>query len=262
MLGVLLLLALIWGVLLAVLWAGSLVAQGLFYSEPEPTLYWRAPAAATAITAVFGLWTLLAYNNPEAYQPWWLITNTKTTEVSQLQALTRDHPKTWTDYTPRRNARGVTEYWVDSSGQHLPTPPEAVRIRQDGDYVEFRPERDPETKAFKRDENRKVVYHDDQGRIMTEDRLGAVTESHSGVLWANWLMMVLFFVAWFLCLWLLLAYTWGHALILAAVLWVATIMFVQPFIHGRVTAMRQQQTTATTACSFHRMCMISPSWTM
>ncbi|HZU35928.1 MAG TPA: hypothetical protein VFA18_08470 [Gemmataceae bacterium] len=240
MLGLVLLFVLMWAALIALFWVGALLLQGLLYSEPEPELYWRAPAVATVLTLMLAGWGKLAYDAPDRFQAWFLLTNTKTTEVTKLQARVRDDPKNWRVYTAHRNARGLIEYWADDTGRHMPTPPEAVKIREGDEEVEFVPDRDPKTNTFKRDLDHKVVYHDERGRTMTEDRLGTVTESHSGVLVLNWFLTVLIFAVCFVCLWLLLRFQWPHALGLAAVCWLVITLFIQPMLHARIDEARRQ----------------------
>lgn len=235
-LGVALLFLLIWGALLAVLWAGSLLLQSLFYSEADPQLYWRAPAAATALTVVLAFWGMLAYHAPENFQPWFLVNDSKTTEVSKLQARVRDDPGQWRSYFAHRTARGVIDYWTDETGRHMPMPPEAVRIEDNGAADEFLPQRNEKTGTFERDVDQQIVYRDDQGRTMTADQLGVVSESHSSVLLLNWVVSLGLLAAWFLSLWLLLRFQWPHALGLAAACWLTFTFFVQPMILSQMTA--------------------------
>src|SRR5438132_7055790 len=56
---------LVLGVALAVLlWVGTAAIQGNMYTEASPDLYWRAPAAALAISLFVALWCLLAHRFP------------------------------------------------------------------------------------------------------------------------------------------------------------------------------------------------------
>src|SRR5262249_30731442 len=46
--------------LAALLWAGTAWFQGYIYNEPAEDLYWRAPAAAGAVTLFLAFWGFLA----------------------------------------------------------------------------------------------------------------------------------------------------------------------------------------------------------
>jgi hypothetical protein len=59
-LGLLAVLLLTFLVLMLLLWVGTLWFQGYIYSEPAAQLYWRAPAAAGALTVLLALWCYLA----------------------------------------------------------------------------------------------------------------------------------------------------------------------------------------------------------
>jgi hypothetical protein len=49
--------------LLALLWLGTLVFQGYFYTEPAEQLYWRAPVAAAVLMLLFAVWAMLDVNS-------------------------------------------------------------------------------------------------------------------------------------------------------------------------------------------------------
>jgi hypothetical protein len=71
---------------------------------------------------------------------------------------------------------------------------------------------------------------------MTEDSLGRVSTPKRGLLFGNLLLNGLHFVAWFLCLWLLLRFQWSHALGLAIPLWLALSLSVVPFLLGKTSS--------------------------
>src|SRR5438132_1527757 len=66
-LGLVLLLVVLGLSLAVLLWAGTLWFQGYIYSEPVAQIYWRAPAAALALTLFMAVWCFLDYRSPGDY---------------------------------------------------------------------------------------------------------------------------------------------------------------------------------------------------
>ena len=65
----LVILLVVWVGLCLLFAAGALFLQG-YFNESPPSLQdisWRAPAAGTLVAAFFGLWCILATNNPDRF---------------------------------------------------------------------------------------------------------------------------------------------------------------------------------------------------
>src|SRR4051812_20944743 len=66
-LSLILILLLLWFVLIVMLAAWSLFFQGYIYSEPSAEMYWRAPAAGSALFVFLTLWVIIDYRAPGRY---------------------------------------------------------------------------------------------------------------------------------------------------------------------------------------------------
>jgi hypothetical protein len=63
----------------------------------------------------------------------------------------------------------------------------------------------------------------------------------------NILLAIFFFLAWFLCLWLLLRYQWAHALGLAVIFWLVKELVVMPALLDRAEAVAAERAVARAA---------------
>src|SRR6516162_4433602 len=77
--------------LLILFWTGTLLAQGYFYDSPVSGLYWRAPAAAGAMTAFLALWAWIEYRLPNSTGSIFTFTNEETRKVDQFWSV-RQNP--------------------------------------------------------------------------------------------------------------------------------------------------------------------------
>jgi hypothetical protein len=234
---VLILLLVILG-LLALLWAGTLVFQGLLYTEPAPQLYWRAPAAAGVLGLFLVLWCVVDANSPGDYDT---LFNFSTTQETPFREFWAEKLYPNGKYGPKvhftRRAGGFV------SDQYIPfrrSDTEGIMGRviiplEDGEKVEFEPEL-TEKKTFKIEPGRDLQYHEvNGGRVISEGQLlqGVFSTSSAGLFWANVLLNLLHFGLWFGCLWLLLRFQWPHALGLAAAMWLVMTLTVVPMLLAR-----------------------------
>jgi hypothetical protein len=223
---ILILLLLVAG-LTVLLWAATAGIHGYFYNEVTPDLLWRAPAAAFAITLYIAFWCWIAHGKPPgAYgslfdfdAPMNEDKFTYLVWVKQDQSEVRYHydGKRWVDHDLRPWHRSTSESIV-----------EVIRAeRKDGTSVIFKADLTPEGK-FKDP----AVYIEDGGerRVMPEDSLGRVSTPRRGLEFANLALNALHFVAWLLCLWLLLRFQWSHALGLALPFWLVLSLSFVPFL--------------------------------
>jgi hypothetical protein len=222
--GLLLVLALLFLGVAVVLWAGTLFLQGYLYSEPVEQIYWRAPLAALVMTLLIGFWCSLDYKNPGRYGPVFDVSTArdeikydKFWSVSQGREVL---------YTRRKDAQGHVIY-VDGSGKRWKRADseglvEAIIVEdKEGQKNRFEAKLTRDGK-FKFEPGQSVVRYIEAGgkrRIMTDEYPGELSETRVGLIVANLSMNLLHLIAWFLCLWLLLRFQWGHALGLALVLW-------------------------------------------
>jgi hypothetical protein len=227
---------LVWAGLVAVLWAGSLWFQAYIYSEPDPELYWRAPAAGAALALFLALWGMLAYKSPGSYPPLFDLSPTDRQEFDKLKAQIKDEVRT---YHMRRSAQGFPEY-RDERNRPLPTHPQAIIVEEDGEEHRFNPEMEQDEKHYKIKQGQALQYRDDLGRVMSEDRVGQLSIPRWGRFWGNVLLYLGFLAVWFLGLWLLLRFQWMHALGIAVVFWLVMTIVVLPMLLTKVAAVARQ----------------------
>jgi hypothetical protein len=208
-------------------WAGAVGLQNFYYNDPAPDLYWRAPAAALALTAFLGIWFWIDHRSPGTLGTLISFTSSEDVEFTDLYWIKKD--KTEVHY--RRNAKGVfvdTQYpdrrWVHSTADEMV---EEMRAQaKTDDPVIFKVELTPEGKLT---DPVRYIEQGGKGRVMTEENLGHVSSSKGGVVLLNWLWSGLFYGVCFLCIWLLLRFQWPHALALAVPIWLAFTV-IMPFL--------------------------------
>ena len=241
----LLLIILITGLGLAVLlYAGALFLQGYIYTEPSRELYWQAPAAAGVLTLFLMLWCVLDANSPGAaagdipYDTLFRFSpraDLLKEPAKQIWAVSKDGEKTL--YT--RDRMGQTNYrYVDAS--YSPKRPwrgndvESVVLDIDGESHEF--------KRVKNTGSSYPEFVDDKGWSMKDFGDGP-DGTPSAFRWGRFLMNLIlnfgFFLAWWLCLWLLMRFQWSHAFGLAFVLWIFFLFSVMPMLLGYAAGVAQ-----------------------
>jgi hypothetical protein len=283
--------------LLAVLWGGTAFLQGYFYTEASTAIFWQAPAAAVVLTLFYGLWCLLDYGAPEtraSYLPYDTILSfsaeqTKPTKdnkpFERMWAVLKDANKEkkipykrWGIY---ERGRGTSyAYFREEAGggkgERWPVDKAvAIEVPEDGDVVRY------ELAKTGSAEYRSFVSP--EGWTIKEYNTGptGLPEAfRSGLLLVNLLLNFGHFALWFLCLWLLLRFQWGHALGLGFVMWLVMTLFAVPWMLAeagkaaeesrgsqRQAAVRQESPRVATrgldgfAQPLARMCMMSPSLT-
>lgn len=231
-------------VLSGALWAGTLWLQGYLYSEPAGGLLWRAPAAGGAVMAFLAVWCFLNYRLGEPgtselpFDTWW---NFSTTETYPA----RPWPEFWsvkngkeTLYRLRTHPHAAPEYIDPQTGRPWSRESngivEAVVVEEDGRKVRYQLDLPPGGK-FKPDEPARYVEEDGQHRVLTEYDVqrGQLTRTRRGLLLGYFLLNVLLLAVWFAAVWLLLRFQWSHALGLAVVFWLATMLIVLPVLTSR-----------------------------
>jgi hypothetical protein len=219
-------------VLGALLWGGTQLAQGALYEEPPSELYWRAPAAAAAVTLLYGVWCLANYRAAEpgqtdvAYNGLFNLTSEKIAEqpVRELWTVKGKHK---IHYRLRHLAGTPPRYeyrdddnrlWQATREKDL----DAIVIQENQTEVRFKP--DPAKGRY---------VEEGGGRYMTEEALGRLTTPRPGGTFLAVLLNLLHLVVWFVALWLLLRFQWPHALAMAGVLWLV-MTFVVPTLFDKV----------------------------
>ncbi len=225
---------LLFAVLALAITAWSMWLQSHLYTEVSEGLVWRGPAAAAAIMLPVVCWMLAARGAPDTYKPLWEFNSTETTPP--LKALySPDDQDKLQKYVLMHGTR--QEYRLNGrpNAPTLPPEPKSLFIEEDGQKVEFRPERDAsgnllrrKTTAWFSSVSEHLRYVDSRGRIMEEGSLGQFTKFKGGALMMNLFLNALLFAACFLGLWLLARFQWPHALGQAVILWVLLLLTVIP----------------------------------
>ncbi len=230
----------VFAVLSLLLAAWTLFFQGYIYSEPAEAIYWRAPAAAAALTLFLTLWITLDYRSVEnptdegRYRPLHELSAREIERFPKLTIPTQDRRQK-VAYTWRGNQ------YVNKEGRRLPERPlEIIATDNEGQEHIFRPKTD-EKGNFKAEENGRLRYYeeDNPNRYMEEDYPGLITIYHYSWLVMGLLLNFGFFVVWFLCFWLLLRFQWSHALGLAFGAWLISL-FVLPMLLTQAEKVRKE----------------------
>ncbi|MBI1915907.1 MAG: hypothetical protein HYS12_14405 [Planctomycetes bacterium] len=220
-----LILLLLWFVVSGLMATGTLFLQG-YFNETPPALHdvaWRAPAAGAAVTVFITLWTILYYNNPEGYAP---LTEYSGTEEPPY------FPKIWIvqegqriEFNLRKTDQGRPAYAGPTRLSKLPARPGEIIVMEDGAEAHFKPDRE----AQKLDPNKTLSYRDEKGRVMQEGYLGQlVPEKRTGRTFVYILLNVMHGVVWFACLWPLMRFTWGQALLPSVGCWLMMTLVILP----------------------------------
>lgn len=248
--------------LAVLIWAGTAFIQGYLYETPlTADIFWRAPAAGLAVTLFIALWG-------------WMDARAPGTVAGMFQFRFRDEngdkpfPEFWaekggkeTHYKMRRipqGARTVREY-VSDDGKRWPQQP-----RPDALLVQEKPgEPKARFEAKPGGEPGVTQYVDSRGRVLKDDDPGVYSLFRWGLVFKILFLYGGLLVVWFLSLWLLARFQWSHALGLAVVLWLVTLILLVPLLLEQVEN-RTKPPAPTTAWRApgspgHKMCMMSPS---
>jgi hypothetical protein len=239
---------LLWAALAILLIAWTLWFQGYLYSETLADWWWRAPAAATLLALFVAFWGWIDYQNPGRYGTLFLFSPTEEKDFDELTVVTnKDGKENLTRYRLRKAVQGLPEYRsAVSPYRPVPSHPDAVIVREEGQDVRFEPERDQNGK-FKIRPGQSLLYVDERGRVMSEASLGRLSKFRWDLFLGNIALNLCHLVLWFVCLWVLLRFQWSHALGLAVVFWIATTMLVLPMLLGKVEEAAHNQPKQSTS---------------
>jgi hypothetical protein len=229
-----LLVVLIWVVLMGFFAAWTFWFQGYLYTQPVEQLYWRAPAAGSAITFFLIIWITIDYravkNDPKAHSPYAPIGYTWSppqTNIAPFQTLfvppennPKGEPK---EYTRTKAASGPDEY--RHGQERIPGRPAKVIIDENGEKSVFEPDRD-EKGHFKTGKGLPLYYRDDKGRVLEEITFNPVQSYRVGPMILGLFLNAMFFLVWFICMWLLLRYQLWHAIGLTVAMSAVMLLFV------------------------------------
>jgi hypothetical protein len=237
-----LVLLLVWFVLTVVLAAWTLWFQGYIYSEPVGEIYWRAPAAGTALALFLCLWAVLDYRVPGRYRALFEFSGREGHNYDELY-IPAGPGGTAGDteevYRFRPSAQGGRKYY--KGDKLLPSRPGKVIVLAKDQRHVFEPDRDA-AGNFVVSGDGWLHYRDKaRGLEMVEGQLGQVSVYHTGWLIVDLLLNLVHLALWWVCLWLVLRFQWPHALGMAVVSWGAMTLFVVPMVLGRAEVAARQR---------------------
>jgi hypothetical protein len=241
--------ALIFAAISVFLWVGTLFFQGHLYNEPVSQLFWRAPLAGLALTLYLAFWCSLDYRHPGDYGTIFDFSPGETEVFPSFVAVKDSKEVT---YLGKKGPRGHFEYrdaqgkpWRRSDPAGVTS---AILVKdKDGADIRFDAKLTPDGKFALNDQGQAIyVEKDGKGRVMTDDYIGSVSRTRTGLLIANLFLNILLFAVWLLCLWLLLDFQFWHAFGFGLILWLALMLTILPMLFKNTedTAHKRVQTVS------------------
>lgn len=225
-----LILVLMWLALVLLLWFGSAWFQDFLYSEPSPQLYWRAPVAGLFLVGWAGFWCHLDFQRPGRYPALYDFSASERRNFDEVWAV-RDGAKVHYKRSSAAKASlgGRVEFRETAVPYRTWQRSDAVIVQENGAEVRFEAERD-KNNNFKVATGGELRYLDPKGRAMTEGSLGQLYTFRWGTFAVYAFLNLVLLVLWFASLWLLIRFQWSHALGLAVVFWLMSILLIVPML--------------------------------
>ena len=220
-------LLLLWVVLTGFLAAWTLWFQAYIYSEAVDKIYWRAPAAGSALGVFFLLWVWLDYGTDGRFTNLIDFSPGQSRNYEQIVIETPDGMKE--TYKRYPNGKKGFEYLKD--GRKPRSNPRRVFVTEGGQQLIFEPER-----------NAKDHYvNKETGQVMLDGYLGQASTFRWWWLLQYVFVNLLHFVIWWACLWLLLKFQFWHSCGMAMAAWLAMTLFILPPLLNRAEETGKQR---------------------
>src|SRR5262245_49773797 len=251
--------------LVAVLWLGTIWAQGYFYDSVVENLSWRAPAAAGALTLFFLLWLVLENRRPNTADTLFRFSSEQADEFDRFISVRRDQEGDKEIAYEKRSLPGGRAEFTDSSGTPWARSKSGMMIaiileeKVEGEEKtqrrRFDTDLSPDGKTFKPPAaggvQQPIEYKEQNGsRKIAENQLGRAVRDRAGRKLFNLLVNLLQFVVWFVVLWLLLRFQWPHALLGAVICWMVMSLGVLPFMLDRARDANKKRPAKATAALY------------
>ncbi|MFL5330137.1 MAG: hypothetical protein ACJ8C4_14645 [Gemmataceae bacterium] len=214
--------------------------QGYFYETVVEGLTWRSAALAGGVTAFLGLWTFVEMKSPGKFDS---LFNFSARDDKWVPYFWAERKGTSGTVETKFNRRGMEYFddgnrsWRRSDANGIVT---AIIIEENGEKRKFVAKLGPDGKFLVDPRNRSQVadvqYVEEGGqhRVMTEGMMGRLTTTRTGAVLLNVLFNLVFLLVWFAGLWFLMEFQWPHALLLAALFWLTSVMLLWPAIQGQI----------------------------
>lgn len=229
--------ALFFAVLAAALFAGTLFFQNIINTQPAEGLTWRAPAAAATLAVFFTAWAFLIVNSDarpgdipyDAIHRFQAEIDMAPEAAPKLWALKTDGTKVL--YVRRINDNLKTEYVDEKKKPYTSSGVVGFEIDNEGNTVKFEqvPVEDSPYRLFQSPEGWRMPEYE-------SGPTGVPTQVRAGRFLANLALNLLHLAFWFVCLWLLLQFRFGEAVLAALVIWLFTTLVILPMLLDRAAA--------------------------
>jgi hypothetical protein len=223
--------------LTVLLWVITIFLQGYYYTEPTSGIAWQAPAAGFGLSLFLTLWCFLIVNNDSA-TPRNLPSDTLFRFSPKLYQespkdlwVVRKGVKEPIHYTLKKDFRpGHESYYVEASVL-APRPwsssgLEAIILKKGQESSRFLPIAGGEGQYYQE-------YADEAGWIIRVFPDGGPDRPYAfrtGLFLGNLFLNFLHLALWFVAFGLVLRFQWGHALLLAIILWLVTTLAILPML--------------------------------
>jgi hypothetical protein len=237
-----LLILLVVGITLGIaLFVGGRFVQGYIYNDPSPQLAWGAPATAAALFLFYTAWCVaVALTTPTPDDAQYHVIWSFTTTVNQFPTPVKDL------WAVRKG--GKTEHYVlkkvvmfkgQSRSQYRSAETDKPWNDTNLEAIEIRPAGSTPIRYSRTTEARGAYaqYTSDDGWVIT-DRDGPAEnpeKSRLGRLLLFLFLHVMQVTILFVCLWLLMRFQWGHALVAAVILSAVSSLILLPMLVGYAT---------------------------
>lgn len=243
--------------LFALFWGGSLLAQGYLYNQPADRLPLRAAIAAVLVGGFITSWVAIDRGAPGKYDTFFEFAGERAVEINEFEAVRwqafpsgnmigfkKNDRNEKVEITSKvKRASGKSGGFVDElTGKAFAlngTMPDgtqyltgAVVVKgEDGNPIRLNAE-------VKEDNRSGAVYVGDVAtfkepkgsRYVRGDQMGRLIIPSSGTVAVSLLVNAILFLVWFVALWPVLRFGWGHALGFAAVFGLLSMLVLMPLL--------------------------------
>ena len=242
--------------LFALFLGGSLVAQGYLYQAVAARIAVRALGAAVLVGGFITLWLWIDKGRPGRYDTFFNFAGESTAEFSEFEAVrwTRggdgkmkfdaDGKPVETLVRYKRTVGGKGEVFADEQGRPFQLLGSttggtqfmtgAIRVKAEGDAepvrynAELKDDPRSKGKTYINDERR---FLEEKGsRYLKADQLGTLFVPSTGAVVVALLLNLMLFVVWLGAFWPILRFALGHAIVLASVATLITMLAVMPLL--------------------------------
>ena len=266
----LLILVLVIVFLFGLFWGGTLIAQGYLYQQPTGQLPARAAVAAVLVGGFLAGWVWLDKQAPEKYDVLYRFKGEDTKAFSEFEAIrwqfdpggkgvlkdTNGKPVEKAAGFKRTGSGKTTAFAEEKTGQPfkvndstMMTAALLVKVDESGDPTRFNADLKKGTNTYVT--TRKRFTAETGGRYIWGDQLersgyatGVMYIPSTGTVALAILINARHFLLWFVAFWLVLRFSWGHALGFAAVFGLVAILVLLPMLFDKNRARASETTDA------------------